>query len=225
MKQIYEIFSRRKIKTEEKRTNEIIADYREKSSLVISEIINLGIKINFKELKVADYIINDIAIERKTISDFTSSMLNRRLINQLKGLQQYKNRLLIIEGTEERELYAEENMGIHPNSIRGFLISILLKYRVPIIFTKNSEDTARFISVLTKRKEKELSLNVSKNSLNKKERIQFILESFPGIGPKTARKLLEKFKTLKGIFNADQEELEETIGKKSEIFRIINEEY
>ena len=227
MKQIFDIFSKGKVRTEEKSIPKIIADYREKNSLVISKIINLNIEINFRELKVADYIVNDVAIERKTVSDFISSMLNRRLINQLEGLQQYKNKLLIVEGIDEQELYfdSEKDTGVHPNSVRGFLLSILLKYKVPIIFTKDYEDTAKFISILSKRKEKELSLNVSKKSLNKKERMQFILESFPGIGPKTAKRLLEKFKTLKEIFNADEKELKEAAGKKAEIFRIIDEEY
>jgi len=215
------------MKTEIKETK-IIIDYREKNSLIVSELIHLGLKIEFKNLKVADYLVNDIAIERKTVSDFISSMINRRLLKQLEELQQYKNKLLIIEGTDEQELYtdSEEKIGVHPNSIRGFLLSILIKHKIPIIFTKDYEDSAKFISILSKRKHKELSLNVSKKSLNKKEQLQFILESFPGIGPKTARKLLEKFKTIKNIINAPQEELKEVLGKKSDIIKeLIEGEY
>ena len=55
----------------------IIADYREKNSLVISELINLGVDVEIRELKVADYIVKDVAIERKTINDFVSSMINK----------------------------------------------------------------------------------------------------------------------------------------------------
>jgi Fanconi anemia group M protein len=152
-------------------------------------------------------------------------MKNKRLINQLEGLQQYKNKLLIIEGIEEQELYTEDKIGMHPNAIRGFLLSILLKYKIPIIFTKNSEDTAKFILVLSKKESKELSLNVTRKSFDKKEQMQFIVEGFPGIGPKTAKKLLKEFKTIKNIINASQEELQEIIGKKSEIFKITEEKY
>ena len=226
----FNIFSERahKIKKEKKDKIKIIVDYREKNSLVVSELIHLGLRIEFKELKVADYIVKDVAIERKTVSDFISSMINRRLLKQLEELQQYKNKLLIIEGTDEQELYtdSEEKIGVHPNSVRGFLLSILIKHKIPIIFTKDYEDSAKFISILSKRKHKELSLNVSKKSLNKKEQLQFILESFPGIGPKTARKLLEKFKTIKNIINAPQEELKEVLGKKSNIIKeLIEGEY
>ena len=257
MKPIFNIFSKTipKIKKEILPKEKIIVDYREKNSLVASELRRLGLNVEFKELKVADYIVKDIAIERKTVSDFIGSMINKRLLNQLEELQQYENKLLIIEGIDEQELYtdSEENsvrfhrrqletahprqegkskktvgcfQGVHPNSVRGFLLSILLKHKIPIIFTKNSEDTAKFILILSKRKEKELSLNVNKKTLNKKDRMQFILESFPSIGPKTAKKLLKKFKTIKNIVNASQEELKKVIGKKAEILKkIIDGEY
>ncbi|MBU1501593.1 MAG: hypothetical protein KJ905_02355 [Nanoarchaeota archaeon] len=228
IKPIFDIFSpSRKQKIEEKVT--IIADHREKNSIVISEIIALGMEVEFNQLKVADYLVKDVAIERKTVSDFISSMINRRLLNQLEELQQYPNRLLIIEGIDEQELYSNsENFsgGMHPNSVRGFLLSIVLKYKVPIIFTRDGHDTAKFISVLAKRKSKEISLNVGKKTLDKKERLQFIIEGFPGIGPKSARKLLEKFKTLKAIANASEGELEEILGKKAKIIKdLFEEEY
>ena len=225
MKQIFNIFSKKNPTKKIIEKTKIIADYREKNCLVASELIEHGIGVEFRELKVADYIVKDVAIERKTISDFISSMINHRLIKQLEELQQYENKLLIIEGIEEHEIYNDDNEGVHANSIRGFLLSILLKHKVPIIFTKNYQDTAKFISVLARRKEKEMPLNVAKKSLNKKERLQFILEGFPGIGPKTARKLLEKFKTVKNIVNASIEELEKIIGKKAEVFKLINEEF
>ena len=205
----------------------IIIDHREKNSLVISELMELGFEIEFKQLKVGDYLIGGVAIERKTVSDFINSIKNKRLIYQLGELQQYKNKLLIIEGIDEQELYtdSEEIIGMHPNAIRGFLLSILLKYKVPIIFTKDYEDTAKFILILSKKSSKEMSLNVSKRAFNKKEQMQYIIEGFPGIGPKTAKKLLNKFKTIKNILNASQEELKEVIGKKAEVFNIIEEKY
>ena len=175
MKEIFNIFSRGKIKEIKKPKIEI--DYREKNSLVVSELNSLGLDIEMKELKVADYIVAGVAIERKTVSDFISSMKNRRLLRQLEELQQYESRLLIVEGTDEQELYtdSEENMGMNPNSIRGFLLSILLNYRVPIIFTKNYEDTAKFISVLSRKEPRETPLNVTKKFRNKKEQAQYIL--------------------------------------------------
>lgn len=226
VKPVFNIFSEKTLRTEEK--PRIIIDYREKNSLVISELVSLGAQTEIKELKVADYIVNGVAVERKTISDFISSMLNRRLIKQLEEIQQYPERLLIIEGIEEQEIYtdSEERIGVHPNSIRGFLLSILLKHKVPIIFTKDYRDTAKFLFILARRKAKESPLNAGKKTLNKKERLQFILEGFPGIGPKTAKKLLKKFKTIRDVMNADEEQLRDILGKKAEIFiSLIRQKY
>lgn len=229
MKTIFNIFSRKKIrkiiKTKEK--PKVIIDYREKNSLIPSELRNLGLETELRELKVADYIVQGVAIERKTVSDFIASMKNRRLLKQLEELQQYQDKLLVVEGIDEQELYtdSEEITGMHPNSVRGFLLSILLKYRVPIIFTKNYQDTAKFLSVLSRKKPREIPLNVNKKNLSKKERVQFIIEGFPGIGPKTAVRLLKKFRTVKNIVNAPESELREVIGKKAEVFRLLEEKY
>ena len=57
VKQILDIFSIKKIKTKKKKQEIILIDYREKNSLVASELINLNLKIEFKELKVGDYIV------------------------------------------------------------------------------------------------------------------------------------------------------------------------
>jgi len=226
MKEIFGIFQTplRTQKTRKIKETKILADYRERNSLLISELIHLGLKIEFKNLKVADYLVNDIAIERKTVSDFISSMINKRLLKQLEELKQYKHNLLIIEGIDEQDLYNDENhLGVNSNAIRGFLLSILIKHKIPIIFTKNYQDSAKFILILSKRKPRELSLNVSKKSLDRKERLQFILEGFPGIGPKSAKKLLENFKTIKNIANASEKELKEVIGKKAGILKeLIN---
>ncbi len=227
MKPFHNIFSTKKeIIKKDLPKPKVVIDYREKQSLVVAELVKLGFEKEFKELKVADYIVNDVAIERKTVSDFISSMINKRLTNQLEGLQQYKNKLLIIEGIDEQELYNEENgNGVHANSVRGFLLSILLKHKIPILFTKNYKDTAQFIYRIAMKKNQEMSIRANKKSFNKKEQMQFILEGFPGIGPKTARRLLKEFSTLQNIFSAPQEELQKVIGKKAEIFLITEFEY
>jgi len=231
MKEIFNIFSKRKTKEKENKEKPIIiVDYRERNSLVIPELVSLGLDVEMKELKVADYLVNGTAIERKTVSDFINSMKNRRLLKQLEELGQYESRLLIIEGIEEQELYSddfsEEKIGMHPNSIRGFLLSILLNYKIPVVFTKNYKDTSRFISVLSRKKPREAPLNVTKKFRSRKEQSQYILEGFPGIGPKTARRLLKKFRTIKSVINAAEEELRKEIGKKAEnLLRIINSRY
>jgi len=226
-KEIFNIFSRKKVQIQPKEKKKIIVDYREKNCLIPYELIDLGVDVEFKELKIGDYIAGDVIIERKTISDFISSMLNKRIFTQIEDLKQFESKLLIIEGIEERELYNDNSEGgVNANAIRGFLLSITLKHKIPIIFTKNSEDTAKYLFILLNKKENEMSLNAKKKARNKKEQIQFILEGFPGIGPKTAKKLLKEFGTLQNVINADMEQVKKIIGKKADSFiELINRNY
>lgn len=224
--QFLDIFSKNKKIKEKKQENKpekIIIDYREKNSLVASYLIKEGLEIEFKELKIGDYVVKDVIIERKTVSDFISSMMNQRLLKQIEEMKQYENKLIIIEGISEKELYNDENYSINPNAIRGFLLSITLKHKIPLIFSKNSEDTAKFITILSKKKDKEINLNAKKKTLNKREQLQFIIEGFPGVGPKKAKALLERFGSIQNIILAPTEELEKILGIKSEQIREIIE--
>jgi len=223
-RQLYNIFSKkRKSKKEEKQKEKIVVDYREKNSLVYIYLKKRGFEVEFKELKIGDYIVKGTVIERKTISDFISSMINHRLIKQIEELKQHKNKLIIIEGFSEQHLYGKKDERVNSNAIRGFLLSIVLKHQIPIIFSRDSEDTAKFIDVLSSKKEKELNLNAKKKTLSKKEQLQFIIESFPGIGPKKAKSLLKKFGSIQNITLASEEDLKEILGKRAKNMREIIE--
>ena len=204
----------------------IIIDTREKNSLIASELMRLHCDVEFQHLGIGDYIVKDTVIERKTISDFLGSMLNKRLVKQLKNMQPLKSKFLIIEGIDEHELYHSESH-INENAIRGFLLSIILNFKIPIIYTKDYADTAKFLIVLAKKSSKEIEagINDKPKPRDVKEQLQYILEGFPGIGPKTARKLLEEFGTLKEIINTPIEKLEKLIGKKAESFKLSDKKY
>jgi Fanconi anemia group M protein len=208
----------------------IIVDKHEKNSLVIAELSGHA-EIEFKKLPVADYLIGEVAIERKTVSDFISSMLSKRLARQLESLKRFQNKILIIEGTDEKQLYDDSiNSGLHANAVRGMLLSIILKSRIPVLFTHDYRDTAKFLVLIAKRldKKQEASLKVKRKAQSISEQQRMILEGFPGIGPVTAKGLLGKFKTIKAVMNADLGELEKIkkIGKKARIIReIADKEY
>ena len=213
---IFDIFSKKNTsKTNPKNKIKIIADIHEKNSLVIPTLIGLGADVELKSLEIGDYLIGETVIERKTFSDFISSMLSKRLIEQLTQMQKYESRILILEGKDFEEL---KDTKINPNAIRGMLLSISLDFKTPIIFAKDSEDTAKFLLVLAKRQLKnpqEVSFHSRKPESLAKQK-QYVVESFPNIGPKNAKALLKKFGSLKNIINASLEDLEKEIGKKSE---------
>lgn len=215
----FNIFSNKKIKEKEK--TKIIVDNREKNSLVVSELVKKGFVVGFEQLLVGDYIVNDVAVERKTISDLKSSIVDKRIISQLNELKQYPKHLLIIEGLDNADIYSG---GIHENAFRGFLLSVVFNFKTPMVFSINEEDTAKYLSVLANKKSKKTeSIRASKTLFSDKEQLQFILEGFPEIGPSTAKKLMTEFENLKDISNASKEQLEKIIGKKSEnIYNLFN---
>ena len=226
MKSMLDIFSPIKETIKEIKKPKIIIDTREKNSLIVSELIKIGCEVEFKHLHVGDYIIKDTIIERKTVSDFMGSMINKRLIKQLKNMQPLKKKVLLIEGINEHDLY-ENDSNIHENAVRGFLLSIILQYEIPIIFAQDYEDSAKFLKVLANKpsKERELGINNKPRPSNIKEQLQFIIEGFPGIGPKNAKKLLTEFTSIKNILLAPQEEIKKLIGKKAEIFKLVEHDY
>lgn len=208
-KNIENIFSKEKEEEKETIPNikfPIIVDTREKQSLVIANLVNKKAKIKIEKLEIGDYLIGEIAIERKTFSDFLGSMINKRLMEQLIELKKYPKGFLILEG-----FYHNYNdFKIHENAIRGMLLSVITEFQVPIIYTQNEEDTAKFLILLARKQEKEkkdLAIRPIKRIKSSEEQKQFILEGFPGLGPTLSKKLIKEFPNLKEIFNASKEEL------------------
>ena len=148
-------------------------------------------------------------------------MINKRLIQQLKQMQKYKQNLLIIEG--DFSIPFEESTGLHPNAIRGFILSITLNYNIPIVFTQDYEDTAQYLITLANQQLKKPSEPSLHSRIPKtiQEQKQYILEAFPNIGPVKAKKLLGEFKSLSKTFNATDEELKEILKNQTNDFKTL----
>ncbi len=210
----FDIFSKRKTRKREY-PMKVMVDNREKNSLVAAHLVALGVRIEFCQLHVGDYVVNGIVVERKSVSDFKSSIINKRIISQLLALRQCEKRLLLLEGIG-KDMYED---GIHENAFRGFLLSVALEYNVPVIFTLDEQDSACYLSVLARKREKGVdALRAFRLLKTKEEQIWFILEGFPSIGPVSARKLLERFGSLREIMNASEEELSAVLGKRARNF-------
>jgi len=218
---LHNIFSKLKKSKKKLKTPLIIADIHEKNSLILAELkSSTQVRLEIKSLKIADYLIGKIAIERKTVSDLISSMINKRLIQQLNQMKKYKQQLLLIEG-DLQKIYNEDNN--ISKAIRGFIISLLTNYQIPIIFTQDYEDSAKYLITLAKQQAKPSLIPSLHSRIPKttKEQKQYILESFPNIGPKKAELLLKKFKTIKNTINANEQDLKEILKSQTNNFKSL----
>ncbi len=202
-------------------------DTREFRSQVV-KILARDYKVVPVQLSVGDYVLSDrIAIERKTTNDFLESIRDGRLFEQVKKLRDtYASPILIIEGDS---LFSRN---FHENSVYGAIASIIADFSVPVIFTHNPEETAKFIKALYRRERaerREVALHKERKPMTLEERQRYIVESLPSVSAKLSQRLLEHFGSVKEVMNAEVNELVNVrgIGRKTaeEIHDVINSKY
>ncbi|MDP2906655.1 MAG: DEAD/DEAH box helicase [Nanoarchaeota archaeon] len=209
----------------------IFADFREKGSGIIKELANQGVDVKMQNLAVGDYILsNRVCVEFKTKMDFVSSLIDKRLLQQVKALKDnFEKPLIIIEGDED--LYSVRK--VHPNAINGMLAAIAIDFGIPIIFTKNFLETVSLLKAIANREQefekKDIGVRGERKPLTTREQQEFIIESFPNVGPNMAKSLLKEFKSVKNIVNAEGKDLQkvENLGPKKaeDIKRIVEDVY
>jgi ERCC4-related helicase len=209
----------------------IIADHRESGSQILKILMDKGVDLTTKQLEVADFVLSaKVGVERKEVKDFVDSIIDKRIMEQALNLKNnFEAPVIIIEG--EENIYSVRK--VHPNAIRGMLSWIAVDLKIPVIYTKNTEDTAEFLITIAKREQneirKEFGVRGEKKPLTSKELQEFIVAGLPGVGPNLAKNLLKKFNTVANIINASVDQLKtiEKIGDKKarKIKEILNKKY
>lgn len=204
-----------KISGEDSNLPLIYVDSRENSDL-IKEFHKLPIRFEVKRLDVSDIVVSDqIGIERKSKSDFVSSILDKRLFPQLIDLSKnFRRPILIIEG--EENIFTLRNL--NPNVIRATLSAIAVDMRIPIIYTDSIEDTSQMVLTIAKRtlkSKKDISLVMEKRSFSENEELEKFVSSIPKINVVSAKSILKHFNSINNLVSASEENLVacEGIGK------------
>ncbi len=188
----------------------VIADEREKPSGVPEELEQMGVMVDYRVLDIADYVVGEYAIERKSARDFVSSLFSGRLFDQAYRLgEAYQIIILIVEGDLEGEMQRLRN----PRSLWGALISAVLDFRLLCFFTRDQHQTAEFIVTLGKGgrykgKSGGPPLVVRKPKGGDVRRLQLsIVGSLPSIGPRMAEQLLSTYGSVRKVFSASVTEM------------------
>jgi len=202
----------------------IIVDTREQNSEVVEKLLGLGIEVKFAQLQVADYVLSDrVAVERKTVRDFASSLMDGRLFSQARELkEQYQAPILLIEG---EDLY--EQPGISKNALLGALSSLAIDFCLPVVQVKDSEETSKLFYLIALREQtKERRMpraREGRKPTSLYEMQVYLLSGLPFVERTTAEKLLSKFKTPAAVFSATERDLMEVDGIGEKKARAIKE--
>lgn len=192
----------------------IITDFREKGSPVLKTLHRLPVDLELKQLQVGDFVLSkECCVEYKNYGDFVDSIIDGRLLGQLRSLSQYTKPVIIIEGD------ATLHRKIDPHAITGMLSTIALSYRIPILRTFSPLETANMLIALAKSEQSESSNSFTFHSakpLNEKQLLEYVVASFPSVGAAIAKALLENFDTIGDIANASLDDLKKIplIGEK-----------
>ena len=202
----------------------IVIDERERGSPIPELLRGLGASIEFSLLQVGDYVVSSqTAIERKTVSDLIGSIYDGRLFLQCSDLVQYYPRpLIVIEGDALLGRW-EPNCQLKDNTyhssyseqiplILDALVRIALEFRIPMIPTPTPEHTSRTLMMITNLVRREGSMEGPLLRRIRKQNPIYVqqlsvLSSLPGVGDKTAVRMLKKFGTPLRALTASAAEL------------------
>ena len=190
----------------------IVVDEREKKSGIPGILKGIGINLEIKTLPIGDYIVApETVVERKTISDLVSSVFDGRLFDQCNRLKEhYQFPILLIEGNiDEIEELTENSLVFY-----GAISSIAIDFKIPVIHTPNASHTSKLLVSMCSRKDASKGPFIKKirksNDIQKQQ--LSMLCSLPGVGEKTAIRMLEKFGTPLRVLSSSTTELSKVSG-------------
>ena len=141
--------------------------------------------------------------ERKTGSDFLSSLAQGRLFAQLTALRKSRFApILLLEGDPLSVSHSQ----MRPESIRGALAYITAILHVPILPSSGPADSAHLVYAAAKQCQVGYATPgpaAGRRGASLSEQQMQIVLSLPGIGPVTARALCTRFRSLHDLLTAD----------------------
>lgn len=184
----------------------VVADQRERNTELLEGLMKSNMDVTVKTLHVGDFIVSDrVCIERKTVPDFESSVINGRLFEQVKRMKEhYDFPILIIEGDAD-------DFRMKSSVINGTIASLYIDYGIVAMASRDAESTAELIASIAKHEQdgesREPSLKGGARAYSHEQFQEYVIGNLPGVGAKLARALLKRFGNIKGIADADVETL------------------
>lgn len=190
----------------------IVIDERERKSGIPELLSKAGLATETRMLPVADYIVGPgTAVERKTVRDMVSSVFDGRLPEQCDALRaNYERPVLLVEG----DLDGLGRIVDNPFVFYGALCSVVLGFGIPVVPTPSASHTAVLLAAMCASRAPGSGpfLKRIKKPSGLREQQLALLAALPGVGPKLAERMLEKFGTPSGVFSAPASDLAKVPG-------------
>ena len=159
-----------------------------------------------------DYLIDgSVLVERMSIAHFAASLADGRLFRQAARLARSPFRsIILIEGP--RPLLMPD---VDANALKGAAVSLALMWRLPLLYTRNPEDSLRVLLMMAQQSTLSAGFVVRRGEGKPKRltsRKLHILQGLPGVGPALAHRLLVRFGSIERIVAADERVLQEVRG-------------
>ena len=209
----------------------VVADERERQSGVPERLSKLDVRVYFSQLAVADYVVNpEIAAERKSISDFVSSVYDGRLFAQASALaSSYRKPYIIVEGDVTKVGGMVKNLA----SYYGALAAVTLAYDLRLMHTANADETALAIASLVKNsRARPIPPGLMQPPPKSKDEAQqqlYFVSSLPGVGMKLAKRMLGRYGTPRRVVALTEAQLSMIPGvgakRASKIARVLDNKY
>jgi DNA excision repair protein ERCC-4 len=187
----------------------VVVDERERQSGVPEALSKLSVRVYFSRLRTADYVISpEIAVERKSLSDFVSSVYDGRLFVQASEISSaFRKPYLIVEGDIKELAKLTKNV----NSYYGAIASVTLAHDLRLIHTTDQGETAATIAALARHSRARplptgLMAPPPKGSEESQQQL-YLVSALPGVGTKLAKRMLARFGSPRKIMNLTESQL------------------
>lgn len=193
----------------------VVADDRERDSRVAHCLREMAaVAFEVRRLDLGDYLIDErLLVERKTVSDFATSVCDGGLFRQARRLaaQRSQQVCVVIEGTSREA----EHLGVSREAMQGAVISLTLVCGLPLLRSRDPGETARLLlyagGQMARARRCLLHRGGRKPGGRERTRME-MLQAIPGIGPLRARALLARFGGIRALVAASLDEIAEVDG-------------
>ncbi len=212
----------------EKKGQKSLGHFEESHALVVSRRLEgtdlreafekVGLALEPHDIETADIIVSKrVAVAFRTVEEFIDGISDGSMLSFLAKLKhEYLHPILIVQGKAEGEGVQAGNAAVY-----DALSSLLSEYHMPVLSTADPSETASAVRALYRQEEARES-KASKGvqtTLDVPSRQMFLVQGLPNVSATLAQRLLEKFGSVKGIADADVDELMKVDG----IGRVIAE--